>query len=147
MFTLATSSRRSFWGCILAMWILQRRQGRDVDRWDDCTMASPRMPCLMTYTSHLDRCRGQTSRGCMGKLKIVAPTPAKNLEICMGPAEGSQAKKHHDGLLSKYLGSGRVSFLVRSSLRIFLAIPYSKAASPSDAMYPSPVPLLDLIDK
>jgi hypothetical protein len=40
-----------------------------------------------------------------------------------------------------------MSFLVRSSLRVFLAIAYSKAASPSDTMDPSPIPLLDIIDK
>jgi hypothetical protein len=83
-----------------------------------------KLACLMTYPRHLDRCRGQTSRGCMGKREDRGAGPKHFLEIDTGPAEGFQAKKHHDGLVKKYHGSQRVSFLVRSSLRMILAIFY-----------------------
>jgi hypothetical protein len=50
---------------------------RDVARKDDSRMISPQMACLMTYTSHLDRCRGQTSRGCVGKLEDRGANPCQ----------------------------------------------------------------------
>jgi hypothetical protein len=73
----------------------------------------------------------------MGKREDRGAGPKHFLEIDTGPAEGFQAKKHHDGLVKKYHGSQRVSFLVRSSLRMILAIFYSKAANLSTTVYQS----------
>jgi hypothetical protein len=62
------------------------------------------------------------------------------LEIDTGPAEGFQAKKHHDGLVKKYHGSQSVisrSFIVK--VRMILAIFYSKAANLSTTVYQTTV--------
>jgi hypothetical protein len=68
--TLATSSRWSFWGCILAIVDVSKQTREGVDRG-------------------------------AGPLQHF-------LEIDTGPAEGFQAKKHHDGLVKKYHGSQSV---------------------------------------
>jgi hypothetical protein len=100
-----------------------------------------KLACLMTYPRHLDRCRGQTSRGCMSKREDRGAGPLQHfLEIDTGPAEGFQAKKHHDGLVKKYHGSQSVisrSFIVK--VRMILAIFYSKAANLSTTVYQTTV--------
>jgi hypothetical protein len=76
----------------------------------------------------------------MGKREDRGAGPKHFLEIDTGPAEGFQAKKHHDGLVKKYHGSQSVisrSFIVK--VRMILAIFYSKAANLSTTVYQTTV--------